>query len=345
MPSRRPARALARLCVASVLLLHALADEPTADPDSSPPPEPPPDAPEQPPDAPAEGSEEASAESPSGQQPEPIPNPYGLTDFYGRQLNESFPDLHRRCDYSLREMLEREVHAGDAPLYIDPLEGVKLAPYNETDGVRIVYFFGVGGRASAPDVLQRLLYALYSPVPNTASAHPTPSPTRRRLRPPCRERSRPARLSGAPLHHPHRRKSGAGGAWHTPRPRRERPRRPPRARHMPPQVLYKTAALANKHPNIAMLHTRRLVQWGMFSMVAIALDAMVTPPSLLHGPSLVAPPGESLCVPQPSPRLSAYFIAGVGGQRRAHLRLLHSAFRRRHGAAHRRRGPGLPVQE
>ena len=180
MPSRRPARALARLCVASVLLLHALADEPTADPDSSPPPEPPP----QPQDAPAEGSEEASAESPSDPQPEPIPNPYGLTDFYGRQLNESFPDLHRRCDYSLREMLEREVHDGDAPLYIDALEGVKLAPYNETDGVRIVYFFGVGGRASAPDVLQRLLYALYSPVPNTASPHPSPSPIRRRLRPP-----------------------------------------------------------------------------------------------------------------------------------------------------------------
>ena len=51
---------------------------------------------------------------------------------------------------------------------------------------------------------------------------------------------------------------------------------------MPPQVLYKTAALANKHPNIAMLHTRRLVQWGMFSMVAIALDAMVTLPPTAH---------------------------------------------------------------
>ena len=35
-------------------------------------------------------------------------------------------------------------------------------------------------------------------------------------------------------------------------------------------------ALQRSHPNVRVLGARRLVQWGMFSMVAIALDAMAS---------------------------------------------------------------------
>ena len=42
------------------------------------------------------------------------------------------------------------------------------------------------------------------------------------------------------------------------------------------EALAECMHLADKYPNVHMLRTRRLVQWGMFTMVAITLDAIRT---------------------------------------------------------------------
>ena len=145
---------------------------------------------------------------------------YNLSGFDGRPLAATSAALNARCQAAIADSLERALHAdGPQPprLYVDPLDGVRVGPVNGSDGVRFVYFVGIGDRPHAHLIVSRLLYALYSPA-HLFLLH-------------LDVKANPAAV----------------------------------------EACY---ALQAKHANVHVVGARRLVQWGMWSMVSIALDAM-----------------------------------------------------------------------
>ena len=148
-----------------------------------------------------------------------LEQPLDLTGFDGRPLAATSEALDARCRTAVRDVLARAPSDHPPTLYVDDLDGVRVAPLNSTDDVRIVYLIGVGTRAAAHVVVSRLLYALFSPT-HLFLIHLDV-------------------------------KAGA-------------------------EVAEACYALERTYANVRVLRARRLVQWGMFSMVLIALDAIKT---------------------------------------------------------------------
>ena len=153
-----------------------------------------------------------------------------LLGFDGKPLAETSAALDARCQAAVADVLSRAAASpqDDPPaaarpptFYVDPLDGVAVAPLNGTgaDAVRLVYLIGVGARPHAHLVVSRLLYALYNP-------------------------------SHLFLIHLDVKAS--------------------------PEVADACYALQRTHANVRVLAARRLVQWGMFSMVAPMIDAIRT---------------------------------------------------------------------
>ena len=142
-----------------------------------------------------------------------------LIGFDGRPLAATSQALEARCQTAVADAVMRARERQPPPVYVDVLEGVRVAPLNGTDDVRIVYLIGVGSRPTAHLVVSRLLYALYSPTHLFL------------------------------IHLDVKAAAAAADACY---------------------------ALQRSHPNVKVLSARRLVQWGMFSMVSIAVDAIHT---------------------------------------------------------------------
>ena len=147
------------------------------------------------------------------------PSRYELTAFNGQPLGQLSTALDSRCQTAVAESLSRLSADEPAPLYADPLTGVRLAPLNGTRDVRFVYFIGVGDRPHAHLIVARLIYALYSPT-HLFLIHVDV-------------------------------KAAA-------------------------EAVAACDGLAAQHANVVVLRARRLVQWGMWTMVATGLDAMRT---------------------------------------------------------------------
>lgn len=172
---------------------------------------------------------------------------FPLIGFDGKPLAKTSAALDARCQTAVLDVLRRSSgqatdrgssgsgaasasafseqppSSARAPtFYVDPLDGVHVAPLNGTHGpeaIRIVYLIGVGGRPRAHLIVSRLLYALYNP------SH---------------------------LFLIHLDVKAA------------------------PEAVEACAALQRAHSNVRVLRARRLVQWGMFSMVAPMIDAVHT---------------------------------------------------------------------
>ena len=125
---------------------------------------------------------------------------FPLIGFDGKPLAKTSAALDARCQTAVLDVLRRSSgQAADrgssgsgaaaassfseqppssarAPtFYVDPLNGVHVAPLNGTHGpeaIRIVYLIGVGGRPRAHLIVSRLLYALYRIQPWAAALAP-----------------------------------------------------------------------------------------------------------------------------------------------------------------------------
>ena len=145
-----------------------------------------------------------------------------LLDASGAALSGA---LNTRCQYAVSNALARDAAAEPPPVHPSDLSSLRVSPRNETHSVRLAYLIGIGARPSALPVVQRLIYALYSPV-------------------------------HAFLLHVDVKAAD--------------------------EVTQGALKLERAHPNVICLRTRRLVQWGMWSMVGIMLDALES--LLVHGP-------------------------------------------------------------
>ena len=148
----------------------------------------------------------------------PSPLPFELLYKDDSNLAEAWPVLDRRCQEAVADRLQRLADNDRLPkVYPDLLDGLRFAPLDGTDDVRVVYFIGVGARPTAHLVVSRLLHALYSPKHIFL------------------------------LHLDVKAAAEAADA---------------------------VLALAAKHANVHVMSARRLVQWGMYTMIATAQDAL-----------------------------------------------------------------------
>lgn len=76
---------------------------------------------------------------------------HALLDYTGKPLGGA---LGTRCQQAVSELLARDAAGEAPPVHASALDGLSVAPTNETHGVRIVYFIGIGGRPSAMLIVQ-----------------------------------------------------------------------------------------------------------------------------------------------------------------------------------------------